>query len=387
MARGFSERARSITTPAMTEREIFNSSRRAFVRTIATSALGITGAPDTAVAAAARTVFGGRHGRRMIVRADDVGQSVVCNIGAFEAIDRGVVTAADVMLDSPGTVDALEKLRKRPWISTGWHMHMWGKPVLGATTVPSLVEHGGDFDGRFRTDVTHADDISYEEALSELRAQLVRCRRVLGALPDVMASGMPASKWGRAVRIVLDESKIPYNVSRSAPVPERYLKHIADAKARGEAWANTYSAAQPAPAEVDPRWASRKIIAPAGTSAYIDLLTDSISAVEANYDPIRFYTEDRSGILNFPADTITWQAWHPGYIDYYVYRLGERLNRSRAQQFVIGRVQDVAALTSPVLRSWIEAHGIELINFRDALFGTGSYQAHLRAAHDRLAFA
>ena len=66
----------------------------------------------------------------MIVRADDVGHSRVCNIGSFEAIDKGVVTSADVMLDSPGTEDALERLRAMTWISVGWHMHMWGAPVL-----------------------------------------------------------------------------------------------------------------------------------------------------------------------------------------------------------------------------------------------------------------
>ncbi|MCK7536433.1 MAG: ChbG/HpnK family deacetylase [Marinilabiliales bacterium] len=69
-------------------------------------------------------------GRKMVVRADDVGFSKVCNIGAFETIEKGVVTSADIMLDSPGTEDALERLRALPWISVGWHMHMWGAPVL-----------------------------------------------------------------------------------------------------------------------------------------------------------------------------------------------------------------------------------------------------------------
>ena len=32
-------------------------------------------------------------GRRMVVRADDIGMSKVCNIGTFEAIENGVVTA------------------------------------------------------------------------------------------------------------------------------------------------------------------------------------------------------------------------------------------------------------------------------------------------------
>ena len=100
-----------------------------------------------------------------------------------------------------------------------------------------------------------------------------------------------------------------------------------------------------------------------------------------------FYTQDRTGILTTPADVITWQAWHPGYVAYYVYRLGERVNRARAQQFVVGRTQDVAAMTDPRLRDWIKTNRIELINFRDALHGTREFQNHHKAIGSDLAMA
>jgi predicted glycoside hydrolase/deacetylase ChbG (UPF0249 family) len=115
------------------------------------------------------------------------------------------------------------------------------------------------------------------------------------------------------------------------------------------------------------------------------LLTDSISSVEKNYDPVLYYTEDRFGILKTPMDCITWQAWHPGYVDYYVYRLGERAYRARAQQFVISRVQDASAMCDVRLRSWIKQNYIELVNFRDALYGSDEYQNHLKAAGSDLA--
>ena len=166
---------------------------------------------------------------------------------------------------------------------------------------------------------------------------------------------------------------------RSEATPESYLKHIMDAQARGEEWSKYYSAKPSAATKADERWASRKIVGLAGTSAFVDLLVDSISSVEKNYDPVLFYTEDRSGILKTPIDWITWQAWHPGYLDYYAYRLGERVNRARAQQFVISRVQDVSAMTDPRLKNWIKQNNIELVNFRDALYGSQEYQNHLKA--------
>ena len=320
--------------------------------------------------------------RKMVVRADDIGMSKFCNFGAFEAIEHGVVTAAAIMLADPGTEDALERLKSYPWLSVDWHMHMWGAPVADRKDVPSLIEKGGRFDGRFRTDLAQAPDVVFDEAVTELRAQLDRCAKMLGRVPDTGAAGGPPANdklpWGRAVRQVIAEYGLAYNFTSSAPTPDSYLKHIKDAQAVGEQWAKYYSTAPNPGSKADEKWASRKIFAPAGTAAYVDLLTDSISSVEKNYDPVLFYTEDRFGILKTSADTICWQGWHPGYVDYYVYRLGERVNRARAQQFVVGRVQDVSAMCDVRLKDWIKQNRIELVNFRDALHGTHEYQNHLK---------
>jgi len=348
---------------------------------VAGAVAGGTGAARAQAAPSARIGGGGK--RKMIIRADDIGHSKVCNIGTFEAISYGMIGAADVMLDSPGTEDALERLRAFPWLSIGWHMHMWGAPVSPAREVPSLIEKGGEFDGRFRMDLARAPDVSFDEAVRELRAQLARCKRILGKFPDTGNGGNAASPWGRAVKQVSDEAGIFYNFSSQQPTPPAYTRHVQEAQARHEEWANNYAVPWPfTPAA--PKWADRKITS-FGTAAFIDLLTDSIMSVEKNYDSIKFYTEDRTGILTMPEDVITWQAWHPGYVDYYVYRLGERVNRARAQQFVVGRTQDVHSMTSPVLRQWIRDNRIELINFRDALHGTREFQTHLKMARSDLA--
>lgn len=319
-----------------------------------------------------------RSGRKMIFRADDIGFSEVCNIGSFEAIENGVVTVAAVMLDCPGTVDALERLKKLPWISVDWHMHMWGAPVLDPKQVPSLVEHGGAFDGRFRMDLSRATDVVFEEALQELRAQLNRCIRILGRVPDTGGGNRGNSPWGKAIKQVTDEYGLVSNfTSDAAPVSDRWIEHIKAAKSAGEEWAKYYEIPGKEMNKCDEKWANRKIYNPGGTNGTIDLLTDSISSVEKNYDPVRYYTDDPNGILKFPEDWIITKAWHPGYVDYYVYRLGERVNRARAQQFVVGRTQDVAAMCDARLKNWIKKNHIELVNFRDALYGTRDYQNHL----------
>lgn len=370
------------------------TNRREFIHTMGAGAAGLslTGAiplsgiqPEQQVQADPQKANPKKSSIKLIVQADDVGHSLVCNIGSFETIEKGVVTAADIMLDSPGTEDALERLKKLPWISVGWHMHMWGAPVLPAKEVPTLVEKEGQFAGRFRTDLNAAQDVNYDEAVRELRAQLERCIRVLGRVPDSGGGGNDRSPWGKAIKQIAGEFGYAYNFTSEPATNPAYNAYIEAARKRGEEWAKYYTTTGRPAVTADEKWLNRKIVNVAGTTAYIDLLTDSVSAVEAKYDPVLFYTEDRAGILKYPEGTVARQSWHPGYVDYYVYRLGERANRARAQQFVIGRTQDVAALCDDRLKNWIKQNLIELVNTRDALYGTREYQNHLRLIGSDLA--
>ena len=339
-------------------------------------------------AAAQGNVAARAGGRKMIVRADDIGHSKVCNIGTFEAIENGVVTSADVMLDSPGTEDALERLKAYPWLSVGWHMHMWGAPVLDPKRVPSLIEKGGQFDGRFRTDLAKRHRCGIRRSGDGAPRPARPMHQDTGQGSGHRRRRQRHFPWGRAVRQVSDEFGLAYNFSSSPPTDAKYHEKDRRTPSRpARSGPNTIPPRPTPAAKADEKWASRKIIPAAGTNAYIDLLTDSISRVEKEYDPVLFYTEDRAGILKYPADLITWQAWHPGYVDYYTYRLGERVNRARAQQFVVGRTQDVAALCDVRLKNWIKQNRIELVNFRDALYGTSEYQNHLRVTGSDLAIA
>ena len=355
--------------------------RREFIQTMGAGAAGLglaASVPSFATQANQITAVQYKGGRKMIVQADDVGHSLVCNIGSFETMEKGVVSAADIMLDSPGTEDALERLKSMPWISIGWHMHMWGAPVLDPKEVPSLVEKEGQFAGRFRTDLNQAQDVVFDEAVRELRAQLNRCIRILGKTPDTGGGGNDRSPWGKAIKQIAGEFGYAYNFTSEPATNAAYVEYIKAAQKAGEEWAKYYSSTPRPAVTADEKWANRKIVNAAGTTAYINLLTDSVSAVEAKYDPVLFYTEDRAGILKYPDDVITRQSWHPGYADYYVYRLGERANRARAQQFVIGRTQDVSALCDARLKTWIKQNKIELVNTRDALYDTREYQNHLK---------
>ena len=286
--------------------------------------------------------------KKMIVRADDVGYTVVNNIGAFESIENGVVTSADVMLECPGTIDALERLKDMPWISVGWHPHFWGSPVLPFSQVPDLVD---ERTGHFRTDIRKAD-VPEDQLLAEMFAQMERCEKYLGRVPDVAGELSADSAFGRAQIRVCDE----LGIARNYVTKEGREGMIYPLEKYKDAGIYTLN----------------------GGIAYKDLFTDSISEQEKNYDPYLYYAEDRGGMWEKYEQgfKVVTQSWHPGYLDYYMYQLGDQ--GPARNKFGAIRTKDVEALCSERLKKWIKDNKIVLVSYTDALFGRNAYQNHLR---------
>lgn len=311
---------------------------------------------------------------KLIIRVDDVGYTNVHNIGTYKTIEQGIATAADVMLDTPGTEDALHQLKKYPWISVGWHSHFWGSPVLGKNKVPSLVAENG----HFRSDLTTAEDVSYQEALAELRAQLDRCKSILGYTPKyrefMYADNTP---FGRAMADVTKEYEIAtkYMKNEMTFMPPPNMK-LPDGIEMPKPGAAPFLMG----GEVDPRWVDRKIFyANLGGSAS---MTDSIADAYA-YDPLNDFMAGANKLLEHSDDRTYFSAWHPGYVDHYVMKEGDQGFNAKA--FILCRPVDVEALCDPKFQEWIKENNVELVNFNDAIFGTDEYQTHLREIGSPLA--
>jgi chitin disaccharide deacetylase len=76
--------------------------------------------------------------RRLIINADDYGLSSGVNSGIIEASERGVVTAASMIVNLPGFDDAVIRAESCHSLSFGLHLNLTtGKPL---TTVPSLTQ-------------------------------------------------------------------------------------------------------------------------------------------------------------------------------------------------------------------------------------------------------
>ncbi len=282
---------------------------------------------------------------KLIVRADDFGYTKAYNDGTIAAIENGIVTSVDIMLDTPGTLDALERIKAYPWISIGWHAHFWGKPVLDPQKLPSMINEEGKF--KFRKDQSLKKTCLYEEVLKESRAQIDLCLKVLGRVPDTAWIQDNGSDFERARKDVCDEYGIHCNI---ASKPD-YEGILVPAYAPYQKL-NVYMPNQPA-------------------TIYKLCYSDS-HAERSLYDPVKYYLDDEGDILN---KEIALTAWHPGYLDPYI------LNESRMGEC---RVLDVEALCSEKLKQWVIDNRIELINHRDALFKTKEYQNHLRGINSPL---
>ena len=304
---------------------------------------------------------------KLIMRGDDVGYSEVTNIGTFKAIDKGVVTSADVMFDTPGTLDALERLSKRPWISIGWHGHCWGKPVLGPDKVPSLIGKDGHFkwsmrdgtalvgDGLNKRDeiAKLANEVNYDEAVAEFRAQMQLCKKIVGRAPDTGGGGSD-SVVGKAMSQVAKEFG---------------LKSCWYTRGGGTMmYGNRTMTVQTTPCA--PEYKHLNIYNPMASGMSKYMLEPPAMFEAEKYNPMAGLLSDSK---EFMDKEIVMLVLHPGFIDDYIATDGGiQFNMNRV------RVLDVVFLCSQELRDWIKENKVELINQRDALYGTSEYQNHLR---------
>jgi chitin disaccharide deacetylase len=145
--------------------------------------LALTGASARADEPTYAERLGWPEGSRVVIfHSDDLGMSHEMNAGAIDAMVNGVVTSSSVMMPCPWVPEIVRWHAEHPEYDLGLHLtltsewkdYRW-EPLLGADTVPGLVDPEGAFWPTVADVVANA---SADEVEAEIRAQIERARRM-----------------------------------------------------------------------------------------------------------------------------------------------------------------------------------------------------------------
>ena len=131
----------------------------------------------------------------LILHADDLGVAHSENVASFDALDRGAISSASIMIPTPWITEVAAYARAHPKADLGlhltltseWETYRWGS-VASKNEVPSLLDDDGTFPRETKTVVTRAKLVEIDR---ELRAQVDRAI-ALGIRPTHLDSHMGA---------------------------------------------------------------------------------------------------------------------------------------------------------------------------------------------------
>jgi predicted glycoside hydrolase/deacetylase ChbG (UPF0249 family) len=133
--------------------------------------------------------------RLLVIHADDLGMAHSVNRASFEALRRGWITSASIMVPCPWFPEAARFARENPELDLGLHLVLnsewtafrWG-PLSPRDAVPSLLDEDGYLP---LLETTVGQRARPAEAEREIRAQIERARAA-GVRPSHLDSHMGA---------------------------------------------------------------------------------------------------------------------------------------------------------------------------------------------------
>lgn len=249
--------------------------------------------------------------KRILVRADDVGYCRGVNYGIADSVWNGIIGSVGVMPNMPETQHGVDLL-KGSGVCFGMHTNVClGKPCADPAKIPSLLDENGDLKSSrtYRDAWKKGEEIvSLDEMVIEIEAQYQRYLELTGEKPHYFeAHAVLNQNLARGLEIVAEKYDLPYLPACFEPT--------------GVQFKNT-------------------------------VLITRMESMLLDYDPAE--SLKKAVLAAYKDNECPMFVCHPGYIDDYL------MNHS---SLVTPRPKEVAMLTDPAIRNWLEEQNVQLVTY------------------------
>jgi predicted glycoside hydrolase/deacetylase ChbG (UPF0249 family) len=134
-----------------------------------------------------------KDAKLLILHADDLGAAHSVDAASFDALDKGAISSASIMMPTPWVTEVAAYARAHPNADLGlhltltseWETYRWGS-ISPADKIPSLLDSAGTFPNEEKLVAAKAKPVEVER---EIRAQIDRALE-LGIRPTHLDSHM-----------------------------------------------------------------------------------------------------------------------------------------------------------------------------------------------------
>lgn len=246
--------------------------------------------------------------KKSLFRADDLGYSEAVNYGVAKTLEFGLVKSLGVMINMPATQHGLDLVKDFD-IALGLHTNICaGRPLTDPALIPTLVDEQGYFKSSKLYRTSQEDFLDLDQAILEIEAQLSLFRDLTGKDPDYFEGHAVASRqFFKALEIVASKHQLKYSGLSLDQQPIQV-----------------------------------------GASQVVFFM----ESMETNYAPLEMIAK----MVESDQEVIPVGIFHPGYLDQ------EILTNS---SLTLPRPLEVAVLTDPQTKVWLDERQIELIDYRE----------------------
>lgn len=270
---------------------------------------------------------------RLIVNADDFGESPAVSEGILYGHENGIITSTTALINLPGAAyQVWEAKTKHPRLGMGVHLTLTeGRPLLPVEKIRSITEGRPVFPEREDL-MSRLDSLDFNEVEQEWTAQIELFHIAAGQAPDHLDSHHYLSNMHPELfRITLQLAERYGCAVRAACLVEH---------------------------ENDP---DNPPVENRGNLPALKKMLSASKIPRPRYFQHSFYDEEdypgtlRQVLENLP-NGVTELMVHPGRVD------DDLLERS---SYTVQRQKELDALTEPGLKDWLVSRGVKLIHFGD----------------------